>query len=519
MYLTVLVTSLTLMHAPEDPQPWYRNHSKHPFYLHKKFSLNSATARQSRKFRSIAAFPWTRESPAGFWYDGDTSLNPDDWEKIVNDYSDAVVVGGDPNEVYIFFLRSAKHPIRIKLPEQKACDYGLPTDKINVAWTLKTDESFQPIIVITNRYLIYIYSIRENKIVSILRGHGNHITSIVVHPSVPYMFATTSRDFSTRLYDLKQKPKQRPNNPVWPPQNKPSLAGGAHGLDGNDPEGYYRDEGWGRCVMVLAGGPSGGHQGDVFAAAFHKHYPVIATCGMDRAVKIWHIPFPFLPDQKLVREDKPLFSSTTIHKARVLSIDWISDDILLTHSAPAIMSIPATDDEHPDIEPAYMVLWRWLGKDRFFPVGWNEHPSQQTALRGCASDYQESASFQILASINLSPTPTQFDTPSAFHVFREENHDPLLLYTYPQWKRVTIVNIADFPPRRPPPCRWMTDEELLEAARKLNISEVDEDVPSWQIELTDPTDAFQTCTMFPEGDAIVAAGGYHVWVWRKYPTD
>ncbi|KAF9270187.1 hypothetical protein L218DRAFT_952372 [Marasmius fiardii PR-910] len=500
----------------EDPLPWFRNHDSHPFYLHKQFTLDSDATQRSNRFRSVAPFPWTRESE--FLKDRKISLRRDDWEKIVNNYSDAVAVGGDPNEVHIFFIRSAKHPIHIKLPEQNERDHVLPTDKINVAWTLKADELFQPHIVITNRYLIYIYSIRENKIISALRGHGNHITSIAVHPGLPHIFATTSRDFSTRLHDLTQRPRQKPDNPVWPPQSKPSLAGAAHGLDSNYPEGPK--EGWGSCIMVLAGGPSGGHQGDVFAAAFHNNYPLIATCGMDRAVKIWHIPFPFQEGQKLIREDKPLFSSTTIHKARVLSIDWISDDILLTHSAPAIMSVPVTNDEPLDLEPGSVILWRWLGKDRFFPAGYDEFTTHQTVLRGCASDYQESASFQILASVNLPSTPTQFDTPSAFHVFREEHHDPLLLYTYPQWKTIKILNIADFPPRRPPPCRWTGHIKLLEAAKTLKISESDEQVSSWLIELTHKTeDVFQTCTMLPEGTAIVAAGGHSVWVWIQSPSD
>lgn len=41
---------------------------------------------------------------------------------------------------------------------------------------------------------------------------------------------------------------------------------------------------------------------------------------MDRAVKIW----PFRPDdpERIKREDKPFFSSSKIHKARVLSVNW-----------------------------------------------------------------------------------------------------------------------------------------------------------------------------------------------------
>ena len=45
-----------------------------------------------------------------------------------------------------------------------------------------------------------------------------------------------------------------------------------------------------------------------------------AAWQMDRAVKIWSIP-P-LKGGHLAREDKPLFSTDYIHKARVLSISW-----------------------------------------------------------------------------------------------------------------------------------------------------------------------------------------------------
>ena len=51
---------------------------------------------------------------------------------------------------------------------------------------------------------------------------------------------------------------------------------------------------------------------------------------MDHALRIWHLgPALFVKDRYLTqvnaalyREDKPLFSSTTIHDARVLSVYW-----------------------------------------------------------------------------------------------------------------------------------------------------------------------------------------------------
>ena len=88
------------------------------------------------------------------------------------------------------------------------------------------------------------------------------ITTIAVHPIHPYLFCSTSRDFTTRIYDLLLEPQQAPNNPPWPPGTVPSLAGAAHGLHMTEPEG----EGIGRCVAVLSGGRSGGHLAAVLGA-------------------------------------------------------------------------------------------------------------------------------------------------------------------------------------------------------------------------------------------------------------
>jgi hypothetical protein len=88
------------------------------------------------------------------------------------------------------------------------------------------------------------------------------ITSIAVHPTHPYLFCTTSKDFTTRIYDLTLTPQLSANNPAWPPGTLPSLAGAAHGLHMTEQEGV----GMGRCIAVLCGGRSGGHQDAVLGA-------------------------------------------------------------------------------------------------------------------------------------------------------------------------------------------------------------------------------------------------------------
>lgn len=84
-----------------------------------------------------------------------------------------------------------------------------------------------------------------------------------MHPLHPHIFCTTSRDLSARIYDLCLEPQQGPPlNDVWPPVDQPSLTGAAHGLHTSEGEGI----GIGRCIIVLMGGQSGGHQAAVLAA-------------------------------------------------------------------------------------------------------------------------------------------------------------------------------------------------------------------------------------------------------------
>lgn len=50
------------------------------------------------------------------------------------------------------------------------------------------------------------------------------------------------------------------------------------------------------------------------------HYIIFLTVlQLDRLVKIWFVPSS---NKVLNREDKPLFSSSKIHKARILDVSW-----------------------------------------------------------------------------------------------------------------------------------------------------------------------------------------------------
>jgi WD40 repeat protein len=170
-----------------------------------------------------------------------------------------------------------------------------------------------------------------------MRGHGEAITSLSTNPIWPYLVLSTSRDHTSRVWDLSERPTSAPFNPIWPGLPPPTLAGAPHGLQASEPEGD--GDGAGACVALLMGGRAGGHEATVTAAAWHpKGLPVVATCGVgstsfpvthtidglkvDRRVKIWRIP-DLEPDATiLVTTDKPIFSSSNLHQGRVLSVTW-----------------------------------------------------------------------------------------------------------------------------------------------------------------------------------------------------
>lgn len=61
----------------------------------------------------------------------------------------------------------------------------------------------------------------------------------------------------------------------------------------------------------------------------------------------------------------------------------LEDDILLTHSAPAMMRYNpgSSTNKKTYLEPGEFAVWRWLGMNRFFPPLQSPPPF----FRGCAS--------------------------------------------------------------------------------------------------------------------------------------
>jgi len=78
-------------------------------------------------------------------------------------------------------------------------------------------------------------------------------------------------------------------------------------------------------------------------------------------------------------------------KVRILisKIPRLQDDLLLTHSAPAIMKKRPLDPKSKStyIEPGELIIWRWLSVDRFFPPrpGQEDDPVPLSTIRGCSA--------------------------------------------------------------------------------------------------------------------------------------
>ncbi|KIP11382.1 hypothetical protein PHLGIDRAFT_473083 [Phlebiopsis gigantea 11061_1 CR5-6] len=417
----------------QDTLPWYRGSTDaSPFALFKLLCSSKASA-----FVSSAAFPWHLRSLDSelYWGTGvNDAASQESWKTMVQQWYGSVVVG-TTGCAYLF--RRTGNPYHIKIPRQALQNNEQAESVVRaVAWGLHPPTN--PVLILAASRSIFVFDLSSMTIVGKLRGHGGEITSIAVHPSWPYMFLTTSRDLSTRLYNLQFTARREPNNPPWPPNKGGSLAGPAFGLHSSEPEG----DGAGRCVGVLVGNRSGGHQGAVYQAAWHPTSDLIATCGMDHTVKIWRMPVVDMEKLKqnkehLAREDKPLFSTDLIHKSRVIAVAWLSDDVLVSCSAPALMRGGSVEEMYE--EPGEIVVWQWLAYDRFLKQG-----QIKPIMRGCVSDYRNSESFKILSVYAL---PMQTKSMQVF-VSPTRTHDPLLLV--PDGKEIRIFNISHFTPRPPP---------------------------------------------------------------------
>jgi len=260
---------------------------------------------------------------------------------------------------------------------------------------------------------------------------------------------------------------------------------------------------------------------------------VLRLSQIDRVVKIWRV-HEF--KGQLNREDKPLFSSTLVHRSAVASVAWLAEDTLVTHCNSTAFSshrvVPQTEqtieseDGNAELEwfgsPGRIVILRWLGLNRFFPPGETIH---QDVQRGCVADYQESSSFTVIASI---PLPHYPHAPH-LRVFGDVYHDHVILI--PHGRSIRLLNASRTPHLEA--TEFPTDDEQFPsefvAQMRLHAEETtnakwlrgNEWVGGlgWTIDL-DPKfaggESIQAVDMGLNGGMIVAVGNNgSMWIWMK----
>lgn len=242
----------------------------------------------------------------------------------------------------------------------------------------------------------------------------------------------------------------------------------------------------------------------------------------------------------------------------------LDHDILLTHSAPALMRelLDDTDPKKTFLEPGQIIIWRWLAIDRFFPPRSGDE-TRQSVLRGCASvswlykcmlnahmhvnriikrvvcssarvsvtlNAIFLASFKIISSFSFPDTNTQYVTPN-LHVYQTPIHDPVVLFTYPNSTLISMFNVIHLQPRKPPPFPLESEgDHLAETTQKMYLGDQRAlvDIFRWEIKtvssnvsaLTDESpEMLMTCAMGNGGQTIVAVGVRgSIWIWNERRT-
>ncbi|KAF5385434.1 hypothetical protein D9757_005332 [Collybiopsis confluens] len=226
----------------QDPQ------QPHPYVLKQKIKLEGAT------IRHLAPFPegWLDGAYWRAWHRTSALFDPplakrletklfttETWKAMTAQFQNALVVAGD-QKIYILWPFDAEScPVMVQLPPVLSTkSQKVPSDKINATWALNPDNPYEPLVLFTVDRLVYIFNVCTRKLEGCLRGHGGEITSIAVHPFCPHIFITTSRDYTSRIYDLTRTPQKELNNPPWPPMTVQSRAGPAFALDAPGGEGF-----------------------------------------------------------------------------------------------------------------------------------------------------------------------------------------------------------------------------------------------------------------------------------------
>lgn len=255
------------MDNDSDQLPWYRDSElvDPPFQLVKCFKNL-----RGPPHRFVSLFPWHLNSlqSLGELYTDNLS---NEWPRFIQTYAGLTVIG---NAKELYLVPSASSSDKQKKQIRLDTKAGPITA---VAWALNGESPLDPLLVIALSSILCVYSVGRGGPTGFLRGHGGPITSIAVHPRVPFYVCTTSSDQTARIYDLDRHPDGEGTsaNPFWIPGTGPSKGGAPHGLRPSEKTEW----GKGQCTTVLVGGRSGGHFAAVTCAAFHPTFPLVATDG------------------------------------------------------------------------------------------------------------------------------------------------------------------------------------------------------------------------------------------------
>lgn len=451
----------------------------------------------------IAFFPWDTQSIKRLWH-GELENQPvlkAQWLRVSRDYSGVFAVA---RERKVRLLRSSdscaleslytialdKPPADIvhntptatskgkrKVPKRKAKNPH-DDDILALAWALDPNEP-SPLLLVAASRVLHIFDVARQCARGALKGHGADITALAVHPIYPQYVCSTSRDYTTRFYDLTRDSRYMIPDPQRPVRGSDHYGGPPFGMQvrtaevdgvGELPPGI-EGFGFGKCVGVLWGFIAGvevvnkeevqrmrggGHHMAVLNVDFHPTRDLMVTCGLDHNIKIWRVPpLPFKDPvhPSFHRDQLPVFTSSAIHAARVVSVRWIDYDILLSESVP-------TQTGQEQEERHTFVIWQWLAIDRF-----SEKEEDGTYTESNYAEVTESYSYRI-----LSVHDVQMPKHSRAHL-----HGSLgrwLLFC-PTQGGVHVYNLALFKPCEPPPfpadlveARAWNDDRLVEEQRK-----------------------------------------------------
>ncbi|KAF8599174.1 WD40 repeat-like protein [Ceratobasidium sp. AG-I] len=382
-----------------------------------------------------AFFPWHKDSLRTLWVGGRART----WPGAASVMRGAGPFGGRLNaeEVWLRVVKMwmgcvvvvSKHEVRLvgtrnNVLQNMRTTIKVPEDETlrTVTWALDF-ETLHPMVAFAGKKgVIYVLDVEDWKIVGAMTGHGGVITHLTTHPIRPNYILSTSRDHTARMWSLAD-PVDTPTAPAfWPGQKR--VAASLDELDLSNlslnvdhqpiipldglvtrtgPAGSVSDVrqtgvGAGVCVAVFkgTGDYTGGHDSWVLYADFHPTKPFVATCGGDRAVKIWRVPdFP-TPETKPLHGvnfsivEMPLFSSTHLHETAVDYVSWLTDDLLVSKSLGQ-----ATEDLD---FTSVVVLWKWLDVGRFAPAGLDLRDSH---VKPSYWDWKESRAYLIISDITL----------------------------------------------------------------------------------------------------------------------